>query len=55
MILISHRITTLAAADQIIVLDRGRVAEQGTHEQLKSAGGIYQKIYETQNGCEEVQ
>ena len=55
VILISHRITTLAAADQIIVLDRGRVAEQGTHEQLKSAGGIYQKIYETQNGCEEVQ
>ena len=55
VILISHRITPLAAADQIIVLDRGRVAEQGTHEQLKSAGGIYQKIYETQNGCEEVQ
>ena len=54
VILISHRITTLAAADQIIVLDRGRVAEQGTHEELKSAGGIYQKIYETQNGCEEV-
>ncbi len=54
VILISHRITTLSAADQIIVLDKGRVAERGTHEQLKSAGGIYQKIYETQNGCEEV-
>jgi len=54
VILISHRITTLSAADQIIVLDRGRVAERGSHEQLKSAGGIYQKIYETQSGCEEV-
>lgn len=55
VILISHRITTLAAADQIIVLDRGRIVEQGTHENLKQAGGIYQKIYETQNGTGEVQ
>ena len=55
IILISHRITTLSAADQIIVLDRGRIAEMGTHETLKSAGGIYQKIYETQSGSQEVQ
>ena len=55
IILISHRITTLSAADQIIVLDRGKIAEQGTHENLKSAGGIYQKIYETQSGSQEVQ
>ena len=54
VILISHRITTLAAADKIIVLDKGRIAEEGTHEQLKCAGGIYQKIYETQSGYEEV-
>ncbi len=54
IILISHRITTLSAADQILVLDRGRVAEMGTHETLKSAGGIYQKIYETQTGTQEV-
>ena len=54
VILISHRITTLSAADNIIVLDRGRIAEQGTHEQLKNAGGIYQKIYETQSGSQEV-
>ena len=54
VILISHRITTLSAADHIIVLDRGRIAEQGTHEQLKNAGGIYQKIYETQSGSQEV-
>ena len=54
VILISHRITTLSAADKIIVLDRGRIAEMGTHEQLKSAGGLYQKIYETQSGTGEV-
>ncbi len=54
VILISHRITTLSAADKIIVLDRGRIVEEGTHEELKSAGGIYQKIYETQSGSKEV-
>ena len=54
VILISHRITTLSSADQIIVLDRGRIAEMGTHEQLKQNGGIYQKIYETQSGSQEV-
>ena len=54
VILISHRITTLSAADKIIVLDRGRIVEEGTHEELKQNGGIYQKIYETQSGSLEV-
>ena len=54
VILISHRITTLSAADKIIVLDRGRIAEEGTHDELKCGGGIYQKIYETQSGSKEV-
>ena len=54
VILISHRITTLSAADKIIVLDRGRIVEEGTHEELKTGGGIYQKIYETQSGSQEV-
>ncbi len=54
VILISHRITTLSAADKIIVLDRGRIAEEGTHQELCCAGGIYQKIYETQSGIGEV-
>ena len=53
VILISHRITTLSAADKILVLDRGRIVEEGTHEELKAAGGIYQKIYETQTGLRE--
>ena len=54
VILISHRITTLSAADKIIVLDRGRIVEEGTHDELKQNGGIYQKIYETQSGSKEV-
>ena len=54
VILISHRITTLSSADKILVLDHGRIVEEGTHEELKSAGGIYQKIYETQTGSREV-
>lgn len=54
VILISHRITTISAADKILVLDHGRIVEKGTHEELKAAGCIYQKIYETQSGCQEV-
>ena len=48
MILISHRITTLMGADQILVLNHGRVEELGTHEQLIQGQGIYRKIYEIQ-------
>ena len=53
IILISHRITTLSKADKIIVLDKGRIVEEGTHEELKTGGGIYQKIYEIQSGTVE--
>ena len=54
VILISHRITTLSSADKIIVLDKGRIVEEGTHDTLKTAGGIYQRIYETQSCNREV-
>ena len=53
IILISHRITTLSKADQIIVMEHGHVVEKGTHETLKSAGGIYQKICEIQSASSE--
>ena len=53
VILISHRITTLSKADKILVLDHGRIVEEGTHDELKTAGGIYQKIYEIQSGSGE--
>ena len=48
VILISHRITTLMEADQILVLNHGMIEESGTHQQLIHHGGIYQKIYEIQ-------
>ena len=50
VILISHRITTLSKADKVVVLDGGRVAEEGSPAELRTAGGIYQKIYEIQSG-----
>ena len=53
VILISHRITTLSKADSILVLDHGRIAEQGTHEELKNAGGLYQRICAIQSGAGE--
>ncbi len=48
VVLISHRIMTLMHADNIIVLDHGSIAEEGTHEQLLAKGGIYKKIYDIQ-------
>lgn len=49
VILISHRITTLMQADRILVLNRGRIEELGSHEELSRSGGIYQKICEIQS------
>ena len=47
-IVIAHRLSTVAAADQILVLDRGRIVERGRHDELLAAGGLYQELYETQ-------
>ena len=49
VILIAHRITTLMNADQIIVMDQGKVVESGTHEELLAKNGIYRKIYDLQS------
>lgn len=48
-ILIAHRITTLMNADQILVLDRGKVAQMGTHEELSQQEGIYKRIFDMQS------
>lgn len=48
VILIAHRVTTLMEADCIMVMDRGKVAEMGTHEELMEKQGIYRKIYDIQ-------
>ena len=53
VILISHRITTLSKADKVIVLDNGRIAEEGTPDELRVSGGIYNRIYDIQSGTDE--
>lgn len=45
---VTHRLATAADADRIFVLDRGRLVEQGTHEDLLEAGGLYRSLYEAQ-------
>lgn len=47
-IVISHRISTVRDADRIVVLDEGRLVEQGTHEELVRLGGIYSELYKKQ-------
>jgi ATP-binding cassette subfamily B protein len=47
-VLISHRVAAIKDADQILVLDQGRLVERGTHEQLLHAGGTYAELYRTQ-------
>ena len=52
-LLISHRTGALMHAERIIVLEKGRVAEAGTHEALLRQNGIYRRIYDIQNGKED--
>ena len=47
-LVIAHRLSTIQAADQILVLDGGRIVERGTHDELATAGGLYQELYLTQ-------
>ncbi len=49
VILIAHRITTLMNADQIIVMDQGKIVEHGTHEELLAQNGVYRRIYDLQS------
>ncbi|NLO58030.1 MAG: ATP-binding cassette domain-containing protein, partial [Synergistaceae bacterium] len=54
--IIAHRLSTVRNADRIIVLDQGRIAEEGTHEQLIAAGGIYCRLHALQfRGGEETE
>ncbi len=47
-IIVSHRISSIMNADEIIVIDNGEIAERGTHQSLIAAGGIYSKTYQKQ-------
>ena len=46
--LIAHRLSTVHHADQILVIDQGRIAERGTHTELVEAGGIYRRLHDAQ-------
>lgn len=49
VLLITHRITSLATSDLILVLDNGRIAEKGTHNDLIRQNGLYKRVYDLQN------
>ncbi|MFA6698473.1 MAG: ABC transporter ATP-binding protein [Eubacteriales bacterium] len=51
--IISHRVTTLAEADLILVLDEGRLIQSGSHQDLSQQPGLYQRIWSIQNSMEE--
>ncbi|MEM9464670.1 MAG: ABC transporter ATP-binding protein [Actinomycetota bacterium] len=46
-LVIAHRLSTITDADQILVLDAGRIVERGTHDELRHSGGLYEELYET--------
>ncbi len=54
-IAIAHRLSTIRVAEVIFVLDRGQIAERGTHDELVEQGGLYARLYEQQFGFGAVQ
>ncbi|WP_418884965.1 ABC transporter ATP-binding protein [Aurantimonas endophytica] len=50
VIAIAHRLSTIAAMDRLIVLDKGRIVEEGTHAELAASGGLYASLWARQSG-----
>lgn len=48
-LMVAHRLSTITHADQILVIDNGQLAEQGTHEELLQKRGVYYKLFQVQN------
>jgi subfamily B ATP-binding cassette protein MsbA len=53
-VVIAHRLSTIENADRIVVMDRGRIAEAGSHEALLAQNGIYARLYQTQKSVQAV-
>jgi len=50
VIAIAHRLSTIAAMDRLIIMDEGRIVEQGTHAELLRRGGLYAELWARQSG-----
>lgn len=50
VIAIAHRLSTIAAMDRLVVMDKGRVIEEGSHEDLVAKGGLYAQLWQRQSG-----
>jgi ATP-binding cassette subfamily B multidrug efflux pump len=50
VIAIAHRLSTIAALDRLVVMDEGRIVEEGTHAELLRARGLYARLWERQSG-----
>ncbi|MNW13838.1 Lipid A export ATP-binding/permease protein MsbA [compost metagenome] len=46
--MIAHRLSTIEHADQVLVMDQGRIVERGTHQELLALGGVYERLHSMQ-------